>query len=216
MAWSVPRTLRTLRPALAHFQHALPLRLPVPSGRHDPRPLVRARSVGDAAARPPRLQDRRAALGQARRARPRRVGADEGRHRRAVRHRAGEDHRHAARRRSRVLAGDGKPGEYVLLVGSVEKRKNPLAAAAAASEVGLPLVAVGPVRDNELARELERRGRELRGYVTQERARRALPRRRLPRHAVPLRGLRPARARGDGLRDAGRRRAGCCAARGRR
>ena len=42
---------------------------------------------------------------QARRARPRRVGADEGRHRRAVRHRAGEDHGHAARRRSRVLAG---------------------------------------------------------------------------------------------------------------
>jgi alpha-1,3-rhamnosyl/mannosyltransferase len=60
------------------------------------------------------------------------------------------------------------PGGYVLLVGSVEKRKNPLAAAVAASKVGLPLVVAGPVRDRELARELERRGVQLRGYVTQE------------------------------------------------
>ncbi len=56
----------------------------------------------------------------------------------------------------------------MLLVGSVEKRKNPLAAAAAASEVGLPLVVAGPVRDSQLARELERRGAQLRGYVPQD------------------------------------------------
>ena len=31
MAWSVPRVLRDLRPALAHFQHALPLRCPCPA-----------------------------------------------------------------------------------------------------------------------------------------------------------------------------------------
>ena len=31
MAWSVPRLLRRLRPALAHFQHALPLRCPCPA-----------------------------------------------------------------------------------------------------------------------------------------------------------------------------------------
>ena len=31
MAWSVPRVLRELRPALAHFQHALPLRCPCPA-----------------------------------------------------------------------------------------------------------------------------------------------------------------------------------------
>ena len=30
MAWAVPRVLRKLRPALAHFQHALPLRCPCP------------------------------------------------------------------------------------------------------------------------------------------------------------------------------------------
>ena len=31
MAWGVPRLLRRLRPALAHFQHALPLRCPCPA-----------------------------------------------------------------------------------------------------------------------------------------------------------------------------------------
>ena len=31
MAWSVPRALDRLRPALAHFQHALPLRCPCPA-----------------------------------------------------------------------------------------------------------------------------------------------------------------------------------------
>src|SRR5262245_40205310 len=31
MAWSVPRALRRLRPALAHFQHVLPLACPSPA-----------------------------------------------------------------------------------------------------------------------------------------------------------------------------------------
>src|SRR5688572_17845963 len=31
MAWSVPRALKALRPVLAHFQHALPLRCPCPA-----------------------------------------------------------------------------------------------------------------------------------------------------------------------------------------
>jgi glycosyltransferase involved in cell wall biosynthesis len=63
--------------------------------------------------------------------------------------------------------GDGS-GAYVLLVGSVEHRKHPLAAADAASAVGLPLVVAGPVRDAALARELERRGAKVRGYVDQQ------------------------------------------------
>jgi glycosyltransferase involved in cell wall biosynthesis len=57
---------------------------------------------------------------------------------------------------------------YVLLVGAIEPRKNPLAAAAAAHEVGRPLVAVGPVRDRTLARELAQAGAELRGYVEKD------------------------------------------------
>ena len=62
--------------------------------------------------------------------------------------------------------GDDAPGSYVLFVGAVQSRKNPLAAADAAVAVGLPLVVAGPVRDAALARELERRGADLRGYVT--------------------------------------------------
>jgi glycosyltransferase involved in cell wall biosynthesis len=55
--------------------------------------------------------------------------------------------------------------DYLLLVGAVEPRKDPLAAAAAAAEVGLPLVSVGPERDAGLAAELRRRGVEVRGFV---------------------------------------------------
>jgi glycosyltransferase involved in cell wall biosynthesis len=55
--------------------------------------------------------------------------------------------------------------DYVLMVGAIQARKNPLAAADAAAAVGLPLVVAGPVRDADLAAELERRGASLRGYV---------------------------------------------------
>ena len=59
-------------------------------------------------------------------------------------------------------------GDYVLLVGAVQERKNPLAALAAAEAVGLPLVVAGPAKDAALARELERRGARVTGYVPQE------------------------------------------------
>jgi alpha-1,3-rhamnosyl/mannosyltransferase len=53
-------------------------------------------------------------------------------------------------------------------VGAIEARKNPLAALAAAERVGLPLVVAGPVRDEEIAAELRRRGARLTGYVSRE------------------------------------------------
>jgi glycosyltransferase involved in cell wall biosynthesis len=168
MSWSVPRELRKLRPALAHFQHALPLGCPCPavvtihdlSFERDPSVMpLHERLVFKTVV--PRSARRAAhVLAVSERTKgdivelygipPEKVtvtphGADPA-----------------------FSPGDGNPGEYVLSVGSVEKRKNPLAAAAAASEVGLPLVVAGPVRDAELARELERRGAQLRGYVTQE------------------------------------------------
>jgi len=59
-------------------------------------------------------------------------------------------------------------GGYLLLVGAIQQRKDPLAAAAAAAAVGLPLVVAGPARDAALARELERRGADLRGYVERD------------------------------------------------
>ena len=57
------------------------------------------------------------------------------------------------------------PGRYLLYVGAIQARKNPLAAADAAAAVGLPLVVAGPERERALARELRRRGAVLRGYV---------------------------------------------------
>jgi glycosyltransferase involved in cell wall biosynthesis len=168
MTWSVPRVLRKLRPALAHLQHALPLRCPCPavvtihdlSFERDPSLM--------------QLYDRLVFKTVVRRS------ARRAAHVLAVSERTKNDIVELYGVASEKITvtphgadpafspGDGEPGEYVLLVGSVEKRKNPLAAAAAASAVGLRLVAAGPVRDSELARELERRGAEVRGYVTQE------------------------------------------------
>jgi glycosyltransferase involved in cell wall biosynthesis len=61
--------------------------------------------------------------------------------------------------------GDGAHEDYVLFVGAVQARKDPLAALAAADAVGLPLVVAGPEKEPELARELRRRGADVRGWV---------------------------------------------------
>ena len=60
------------------------------------------------------------------------------------------------------------PGDYVLLVGAVQERKNPLAALAAAESAGLPLIVAGPAKDAALAQELERRGARGAGYVAKD------------------------------------------------
>jgi glycosyltransferase involved in cell wall biosynthesis len=61
----------------------------------------------------------------------------------------------------------GAPGshDYVLAVGAIQRRKNQLAALAAAQAAGLPLVVVGPEKDPAVASELRERGAILRGYV---------------------------------------------------
>ena len=107
MAWSVPRLLRSLRPALSHFQHALPPRAGA-AVRHRPRPVVRARADLHGPRRPGDLQAHRPALGAPRSARDRGLGADEARPDRALRRPRGEDHRHPARSRPRLRAG--RPG----------------------------------------------------------------------------------------------------------
>src|SRR3712207_1091700 len=53
MAWALPRLLRRLQPALAHFQHALPLACPCPA-------VVTVHDLSFA--REPRLMSRRDAL----------------------------------------------------------------------------------------------------------------------------------------------------------
>jgi glycosyltransferase involved in cell wall biosynthesis len=168
MAWSVPRVLRDLRPALVHFQHALPLRCPCAgvvtihdlSFERDPSvmPLHERLVFKTVVPRSARRAARVLAVSERTKADvvelygipPEKIAVTP----------HGVD--------SAFSPGDGEPGEYLLLVGSVEKRKNPLGAAEAATAVGLPLVVAGPVRDKELARELERCGARLRGYVSQE------------------------------------------------
>ena len=59
-------------------------------------------------------------------------------------------------------------GTYVLVVGAVESRKNQLVALAAAEADSLPLVVVGPVKDEALALQLHQAGADVRGYVSQE------------------------------------------------
>jgi glycosyltransferase involved in cell wall biosynthesis len=166
MAWSMPRVLSRLRPRLAHFQHALPVRCPCPavvtihdlSFEHDARAMGRADRLVFKAVVP--RAARRAA------------------HILAVSERTKRDvvELYGVQPERITVTPHGidpafSPGEegsrdYVLFVGAVQERKNPLAAAEAAREVGLPCVVAGPVRDSRLAGELRRRGADVRGYVS--------------------------------------------------
>ena len=167
MAVRVPLLLRRLRPSLAHFVHSLPLALPCPAvltvqdlsferdaslmGRREtaifrfvvPRSARRARRV---LAISQRTKDDLVELyGLA----PAKVAVT-------------------------LLAADpsfvpgGVRGDYVLLTGSIEARKNPLLAADAARAAGRRLVVVGPERDGALAAELRARGADVRGFVSKE------------------------------------------------
>jgi len=166
MAVAMPRLLRRLRPALAHFQHSLPLACPCPA-------VVTVHDLSFA--RDSRLMPWKDRL-VFKTVVPRSA-------RRAARVLAVSE-----RTKADLVELYGIPGEeivvtphgvdpafgadergadsYLLFVGAIQQRKNPLAAADAAAEVGLPLVVAGPVRDPRLARDLERRGADVRGYVS--------------------------------------------------
>ncbi len=165
MAWRVPRVLRRLRPALVHFQHVLPLACPSPAvvTVHDLSFERDAKAMGAVDRRIFKIAVPRA-VRQARRVI-------------AVSERTKRDLVDQYRIRPERIAvtphgvdpafGPGEDGahDYVLYVGAIQARKDPLAAADAAAAVGLPLVVAGPEREPALARELERRGARLRGYV---------------------------------------------------
>jgi glycosyltransferase involved in cell wall biosynthesis len=164
MLWTIPRLLRRLRPALAHFQYALPVVCPCPA-------VVTVHDLSFE--RDARVMSRRDRV-VFRRVVPRSV-------QRAA-------HVFAVSERTRndlidlyatppakitvtpnavdpAFSPGGERDGYLLFVGAIQERKNPLAAADAAAEVGMPLVVVGPEKEPALARELERRGAQLRGYV---------------------------------------------------
>jgi glycosyltransferase involved in cell wall biosynthesis len=169
MAWTLPRLLRRTNADLVHTQYAVPLRCPCPA-------VVTVHDLSferDAASMPRR--DRRvfrAVVPRAVRKAARVVTVSE-------RSRRDLQELYDVPAERIVVTPNGidpayHPGEtgardYVLAVGSVEPRKNQLAALEAARTVGLPLVVAGPEKDRALAIELRRRGASLEGYVDRER-----------------------------------------------
>jgi glycosyltransferase involved in cell wall biosynthesis len=166
MLWSVPRALARLRPALAHFQHALPARCPCPavvtihdlSFERDPSMMSRMDRLVFRTVVPRAARKAAKVIAVSERTRVDLIGLY-----------------HVPEARIAVIPhgvdpvfapGEKGPGNYLLFVGAIQQRKDPLAAADAARVVGLPLVVAGPSRDDELAGELVRQGAELRGYVT--------------------------------------------------
>jgi glycosyltransferase involved in cell wall biosynthesis len=168
MAWAVPRLLRRVRPALAHFLHALPLACPCPavvtvqdiSWERDPGVMGLRTRLTFKAVVP------RAARGAVR------VLAISERTKRDVieLYRVPPD---------KIVVtplgvdaafrpGDDGHDSYLLYVSAIEPRKQPLLAADAADALGRKLVVVGPTKDERLAAELRRRGADLRGYVSKE------------------------------------------------
>jgi len=168
LAWSVPRLLKRVRPALVHFVYALPLGLRAPavvtvqdlswrrqSGLMPWKDQLVFRTVVPRAVR-----------------RAQRVIA--------ISERTKDDlvelyHVPPANVTVTLLAHDpaftpdgGTHDDYLLFVSAIGARKNPLAAADAAQEVGMPLVAVGPPKDAALTEELRRRGVDVRGYVSKD------------------------------------------------
>ena len=167
MARAVPSLLRRTRPALAHFLHALPLRCPCPavvtvqdlSWERDPTVMpLRTRMVF------------RIVVPRAARRAARVLTISERTKRDLVELYRIPDQKIVVT----LLAVDpafhpeGERDSYLLYVGAIEPRKQPLLALDAAEAVGRRLVVVGPTKDESLAAELRRRGADLRGYVAKD------------------------------------------------
>lgn len=168
MLWTLPRLLRRLRPALAHFVHAVPPGLRCPavltvqdlSFERDPTVMGRRERTIFKAVVP--WSARRAA------------------HVLAISERTRDDLVELYGIPTEKITvtplapgdafrpGDGGHDGYLLFVSAVEPRKDPLAALAAAQAVGRPLVVVGPQRDRSLVAALRAGGADVRGYVPPE------------------------------------------------
>jgi alpha-1,3-rhamnosyl/mannosyltransferase len=171
MAWGLPRALRRLGAALVHTQYAIPLRSPCPAvvtvhdlsferGLQSRRDRIIFKQVVPhavrAAARVLTVSERtKNDLVELYDVEPEHVvvtpnGVDP-----------------AFSPAVQLPVHEGQP--YALAVGAIQGRKNQLAALAAAKEVGLELVVVGPTKDEHVAAELAEGGARLEGYVPTER-----------------------------------------------
>jgi glycosyltransferase involved in cell wall biosynthesis len=167
MAWSLPRLLRRHRPQAAHFQHALPLGWAGPSVvtvhdlhfEHDPSVMGRLDRLTFKFV-VPRAVRRAAAV----------IAVSEATKRDIVDlYGISPEHvtvtPHGVDPAFSPAASDAAAPPFVLFVGAIQARKDPLAAADAAAAVGLPLVVVGPEKEPGLAAELRARGADVRGWV---------------------------------------------------
>ena len=167
MAWSLPRLLRRLSPDLAHFQHALPLRFGGPSvvTLHDLHFERDASRMG--------LLDRitfKAVVPRAARRADAVIAVSERTKDDAVELYGLPPAKVAVTPHGvdpAFTPGATQAGSYLLFVGAVQARKNPLAAADAARALGMRLVVVGPEKEPALAGELRARGADVRGWVEQ-------------------------------------------------
>ena len=168
MLRAVPRALGRLGAALAHFQHALPLSRPCPavvtvhdlSFERDPSLMRPWHRLVFRVAVPYAVRHAAHVLAVSERTKRDLVdlyGVDAAR---VTVTPHGVD--------PAFTPGDAPRDSYLLLVGAVQRRKNPLAAADAAAELGMRLVVVGPGRDPALVHALERRGADVRGYVPKD------------------------------------------------
>jgi len=167
MAVSLPRLLRRLRPELSHFQHALPLALPGPSVvtihdlhfERDPSVMGLADRLTFKAVVPRAVRKADHVLAVSERTKRDLVELYGVPAEKVTVTPHGVDPAFAP--------GDGTHDGYLLFVGAVQARKDPLAALEAAEAAGLPLVVAGPEKEPELARELRARGADVRGWVEQ-------------------------------------------------
>jgi len=166
MVWTLPRLLRRLRPELAHFQHVIPLGW-------------RGRSV--LTLHDLHFERDASVMGLVDRTVFRTFVPRSARHATAIvvpseRTKADaielydispEKITVALHGVDPIFAPGNEHGGFVLFVGAVQQRKNPLQALAQAQEVGLPLVVVGPEKDRALTRQLREAGADVRGYLSQ-------------------------------------------------
>ena len=174
MAWSLPRALRRLGAALAHTQHALPLRPPCPcvvtvhdlSFEREPELMSRKDRAVFRLVVPRAVRRAARVLAVSERTKADLVelyGVDPVK---VVVTPNGVDAAFRPRRAGEELGRDSvSHGPYVLVVGAIHRRKNQLAALDAARAAGLELVVVGPAKDAALEAELRRRGARVEGYV---------------------------------------------------